>query len=294
MWLNTKFRKLAYRYAPRIPFFDRKVHLMRFMHNAGGASPSTDLSFRDKLYRKVIGDELDDLLVRATTDRETAKSFINGAVIKDIAIPSIAVLRSEEEIDTFDFPRDTAVRMTHGHVAPVILSDMSEAPRALFKEWLKRDYYHETRERNYKGLRPGILVEPYLRNGSSPLNIVASCYDGQVSLFHHLEYTDGARTRKRRYYTPDWSPLEFSIWDPVCAPVAKPKNLKNLIKDCAAISEPFEIVGIEAWIYPDGQYFITSISHLPDGNGARILPASAQEEFNARFFRFPPYDKAHD
>ena len=261
--------------------------MMQFMQRSAGASPSTKLSFRDMVYRKLIGDALNDTLVKATTDRLHAKTFIDGRLVKRAAIPTLAVLRTDDDIEQFSFEPGTMVRTTHSYVVPAIISEVGTPPRVQFKEWLAQDYYYDTRELNYKGLQPGLLIEPYEKEGTAPVPLIAFCYAGQVSLVHTLEFR-GAQ-RLRRFYTPEWEPMEFSIWDPLSPVIDKPKNLAAFIEDCNTLSEPFEIVAVEALVYPDGSYVFTAFSHCPDGNGAWILPHSATQEFNARFFRTPPY-----
>lgn len=282
-------RKQFYKYAPRTRYFDGKVHMMRFMQATKG-TPSTGLSYRDKIFRKLTGPIMDDPFVRTTTDREHVKTFIDGLLKRPAALATYSILRTEEDIAHADFPRDAWVRTTHSYVIPMIVREQPVIPRDTLKDWLATDYYHRFRERNYKGLTPGILVEPYFKDGARPTILVALCYKGEVSLLHTHGTDPQTGVSTRRYYSPNWEDLNFSIWDPVTPnALPKPETLDAFLDDCATISTPFEIVGVEALLYPDGSYAFFALSHCPDGGLAKVIPTEANDEFNARFFRKPPY-----
>lgn len=257
---------------------------------ATGGAPSTKLSIRDKVFRKLTNGTLRDPLITATTDRDIAKTVMSGLIGRPAHLQTDAILRSAKEIENFDFTPGQWVRTTHSYVIPEIVSDRGHISRDNLIEWLNQDYYHLTREENYKPLKPGILVEPYVQDGEAPVEIRVLCYNGDVSLFHSFERSDQHHYNPRRYYTPDWEPLEFSVWDPhheVIYP--KPAQLDAFKADCEKISAPFEIVGIEALLYPGGEYRFIGLSHCPDGGLPRIVPKSATQEYNDRFFRLPPY-----
>ena len=289
MNISKTIRDALINYLPRTPGFDRRVHTLQFMQRSSGATPTASLSFRDKTFRKLIGDALDDILVKSTTDKLHAKRYIDGVLLRRAAIPTEAVFRTIEDAEDYAFKTGSMIRTTHSYVVPQIVTGPESLSYSQMDDWLKQDYYRDMRERNYKGLQPGIIVEPYLKDGETPIHVVAFCYNGKTSLLHSLEFQDGGKTRKRRFYDLDWNPLEFSIWDALLDPISKPKKLKNFIEDCSSLSEPFEIVAVEGLIYKDGSYVFTGFSHCPDGNGAKIIPPSATAEFNARFFRLPPY-----
>lgn len=287
--LGNKIRRAVrhsiYNFAPRSPYFDRLVHQLRFMQDTGG-TPSTEMSFKDKIFRKLTNGSLDDVLIRAMTERDVTKTVIDGLLKRDACIGTLAVLRSHEEIDAFNFPEGAWVRTTHSYVIPELIGP-TPPPVDIFHNWLAHDYYHEMREANYKGLRPGILVEPFMRGGASPYLLVALCFDGDVSLFHTLEIDWASMNHaSRRFFDLEWRALDFSVWDPI-SPILRPQPsaLHAIISDCRRIAATSEIIACELLIYPDGEYQFFGISHCPDGGIPKIIPPDAADEYNSRFFR---------
>lgn len=255
-----------------------------------GAAPSTKKSVRDKIFRKLTNGTLGDPIISATTDRSFAKLAISGMIGRDVGLPTDAILRSEAEVAEFDFQAHHWVRTTHAHVLPIQIAAHKTVPKDQIESWLTLNYYRLFREANYKHLKPGILVEPFVRNAQIPLEVRALCFDGQVSLLHTFDGREGLPYAPRRYYTPDWQVLDFSVWDPADEKdYDKPANIQAFLDDCAKVAQHFEIIGLEALFYPDGSYYFIGLSHCPDGGLHKVHPASKQQEYNDRFLRLPPY-----
>lgn len=130
------------------------------------------------------------------------------------------------------------------------------------KRWLKRDYYKESRERQYKDSPRRIIIEKLLQTS-----------DGHIPNDYKLHYINGelqfvycsvARETKnyRKIYSPDWEPLPF-IWVPKNKlesqsggdDIPAPASFQLMKKYASVLAEDFEYVRIDFYDVDGHLYF---------------------------------------
>jgi hypothetical protein len=107
--------------------------------------------------------------------------------------PDAGGLAQAAEIDSYAFPPDCCIKSTHasGHV--LLRRNNEPVDRDMIKRWTTIDYYHLTREPNYRGLERKIIVEPIIFPGIDLIDYRFICVDGEPCLSISMA---GARVAK--------------------------------------------------------------------------------------------------
>ena len=88
------------------PGFRRALAWYRYWRTHGRFPRRSRLLFNDVLYRMKTSGELSDPLRVITTDKYYAKLFIAGVAGARFVVPTLAVFRSRQELETYTFSRD--------------------------------------------------------------------------------------------------------------------------------------------------------------------------------------------
>ncbi len=208
-------------------------------------------TFTEHLFARRYGDWLVDPRRCALCDKILAKDYINDRVGERYSVPTLALLRSHEEIDRFEFPERCVVKPSHmsGRVqlkrSPEAAIDRGRLHRAL-----DADYSEEWREANYRGIAHGILVEPFVFGGDFvPSDIKVFCFHGEPKLIMVVLDRFGASTQ--RLYTPRWEPLKATYsHSKIGVSEPAPANLDELLDVCRALAKDFDFLRVD--LYSNG------------------------------------------
>lgn len=115
-----------------------------------------------------------------------------------------------------------------------------------FNKALDNNYYYQSREWNYKHIKPKILVENFIEAESELLDYRFFCFHGRVKLiFVDIDTAaDSGRHNpkaKRNIYDREFNPQNFTVGRPNfdTGLVSKPHNLDQMLKVAEKIAEPF-------------------------------------------------------
>lgn len=140
-----------------------------------------------------------------------------------------------------------------------------------FNVALSRNYYHQSREWNYKNIEPKILIESFVESDSELLDYRFFCFNGEVKLiFVDIDTAseDGKHNpeAKRNIYDREFRLQDFTVgrenFDPNL--VDKPINLEEMIEISEKISEPFIFCRVDLY-NNNGQINFGEITFYPGG-----------------------------
>ncbi|MBL6431749.1 MAG: hypothetical protein HPM95_13705 [Alphaproteobacteria bacterium] len=163
------------------------------------------IPLNDAIFAVKTSDEALDPLRVMTTDKEHAKSFLRTRVDACRILPTLAVLKTAEEVRSFAFPERCVIKPTHmsGQVIRRHNGEPLDLDRIL--QWLKMNYYRVWREANYRDLEPKIIVEPFAFDQSKPQEAKFFCYKGKVKI---IKWThDWHSDPHRMLYDRQWTAL---------------------------------------------------------------------------------------
>lgn len=121
--------------------------------------------------------------------------------------------------------------------------------------WDFNDIHRDRGEWAYSTATPGFLIErriPTL-DGKSPNDYRFFVFDGQVRLVQ----VDTPRVGivQRRFYTPDWKPLEVRQAHPLAPARPAPERLPDMVAAASLIGAPYDFIRVDLYDAPDGVTF---------------------------------------
>ncbi len=249
--------------------------------------------FNDLLFRMRASES--DLVFRSfTADKEFSKIFIRGVTGEDLSVPTIAVLRSEAEIDRYVFPDRCVIKPTHmsGELLFHETGAVSEEKRVQMRHWLKMNFGDMTGERHYLHLEPKVIVEPWLRlNGDFSHDFRFHMYKGQLTTFA-IGIRDNARKQgPRLQLTPDWELFRGEALlggrdetrPPVETESLKPDCLPRMLEIARQVSRHVDYVRVDFFTDGRDQIYVGEISHIIAGVREVFKPVELE-----RVFTTPP------
>lgn len=144
--------------------------------------------------------------------------------------------------------------------------------RAITAGWLESLQGEDLGEWAYTQARPMLLVEEMLGDGTkAPSDFRFFTFDGVVRCVQYESDAHGDHTR--RFYTPEWGPLDVRQVFPLAAPVPKPKNYEQMLQAAAAIGAPFDFVRVDLYNI-DGDIYLGEVTPYPTGGLMPFEPRS--------------------
>ena len=229
------------------------------------------------LWMKFDGSLLDPLC-QFVSDKELVKHYIAGVVGEQYKVETWQVLRSLRDVERLELKRFPCV------VKPVHLSGQALVRHGpldrerleLVIQWMKRSYYLESREQNYKYLKPGIIVEEYVSEDgvSVPDDIKVFCFGG-VPRFVHVDSGRFAQPTRNLYDT-SWNRLPWTIHLPAREEDdPRPSNLAEMLDLARRLSAPFEFIRVD--MYETGKGIkIGELTNCPGSGGVLIRPVAGE------------------
>lgn len=123
-----------------------------------------------------------------------------------------------------------------------------------FNSALSKNYYHQSREWNYKNIEPKILVEKFIETEEKLLDYKIFCFHGEAKLMFvdmDVAAEDGKHNPypKRNIYDRDFVLQNFTMLLPNFDEnlVKKPKNLAQMLKIAEKIAAPFPFCRVDLY-----------------------------------------------
>jgi hypothetical protein len=102
---------------------------------------------------------LDTPLARQLTDKQTAKEWVVQQLGEGYSPITLAILDRPEQLQNFEFPATCVIKPTQLSGAVVIRHEGEPLPLPEIVRWFSTQHYRTQRERNYRAIRPRVLVE---------------------------------------------------------------------------------------------------------------------------------------
>ncbi len=156
--------------------------------------PTKSLLFNDVLYRIKVSEEILDPLRVFVTDKEFVKLYVKAMVGEQYIVPTIKILRSIAEVESYDFPSSCCIKPTHASGTIIIRRNNEPVDLEKIKAWFSVNHYQSGREANYKSLKAKVIVEPMVFDDFNVVDYKVFCYGGkprliQVDIDRHIDHT---------------------------------------------------------------------------------------------------------
>ncbi len=262
--------------------FNKTLFLLRTGKRANLNSPKT---FNENvLSRKVFCDEY---ALSVYTDKYEVRKYVADKIGEEYIVPLIGAWEKTDEIDFDVLPDRFVLKATHGSGWNVVVNDKNtlDTQKAIkfLNTSLRSNYYHKSREKNYKNIPPRILCEQFISPKSSKglIDFKSYCFFGKARFFE-ITYCENGVQHQTLFY-PDLSPVgmknghrEVAVDDDWL------RYKEQIIALAEALASPFEFVRSDFYIADDKIYFSELTFH--SGGGIRpILPVSVDYDMG-KFF----------
>lgn len=247
-----------------------------------GRLPSDRMLFNDALYRLRVDGRLADPLRVAVTDKEHVKAFIDERLGPGYAVPTLAILRSLPEVEAFEFPPRCCIKPTHLSGRVTLRLAGEPVDREILRQWLRTDYYAKSRQANYRGLAPKIIVEPILYDDPNLADYKFFCVAGEPRMIQ-VDF-DRATAHSRSLFDTAWRPLAYGLGYPrATRPAPRPPTLPGLLDAALTLAEGFDFVRLD--FYTDGSRFhVGEITNCHAAGAQRFIPPEAEHEASRLLF----------
>jgi hypothetical protein len=237
-------------------------------------------SFNDFLFQLKTSSELSSPLRQYVTDKEHGKTYITSTLGAGSTIETLAVIRSRSDLDNFspkDFPAVFKPTHSSGRIAFIeSLSDYALA-KPMLRSWFDHDYFATTLERNYQGLDPKIIVEPYI---SKDMRFEGSihCRHGAAKVISLIDRFDA--DKRRASFDRSWRPLHVALGQPYHAlEIDVPRYAAALLAATEKIAREFTYVRIDFYA-SDDTFLFGELTNLPGGGLAKFSSKAGEQRFS--------------
>lgn len=242
--------------------------------------------FNEKLINLKISDEARDPLRARVTDKELVKEHVTAMFGPGYVVPTLAVIRSTHDIDTYVFPLPCVVKPTHSSQEVMCLDRQpNDEERRTLKYWLRKSYFKANREPNYRHLEKKLIVEPVLGGAFGGIeDVKVLCFHGRPKLIQvdHGRYAE----HRRDYFDIKGRALPISMRKPTAnLAFPFPEKLEQILSMAARLSAGFSFIRADFYVV-DGRILVGELTSFPTNCTVPFQPLSA-DLIIARLFDEP-------
>lgn len=247
-WIGTVLFGLV----PDTRFFNSILSQFMFMLTNRLALPDLKhpQTFNDKLMTLKVSDEARAPIRTRVTDKELVKDYVAEIVGPGHVVPTLAILRTAEEVDAFAFPLPSVVKPTHSSQEVMMFRDRQPdaRERRILRYWLWKSYFAANREPNYRHLEKKLIVEEAIGGGLGSIDdIKVLCFHGRPK-FIQVDYGRFGDHR-RDYYDLAGRLLPVEMRKPSGGRAFPfPDKLTRLLDLSAALSQGFSFIRVDFYI----------------------------------------------
>lgn len=242
------------------------------------------ITFNEKVLYRILFDRR--RVLTRLADKAAVRLYVESRLGPQV-LPKLYCLTTRlDEIRFDELPNRFVVKPTHGCGWVQIVKDKSALDRdALIQtcaHWLKQNYYEITREWVYKGIKPRIMVEEFIDDGSGtrPTDYRLFVFGGSVEL---IQVDIGCLTAGRvRFYTPAWENLAPELGDDV----PPPAHLAEMLAAARTLCGNLDFVRVDFYDTAKQPYF-SELTTSPECAMGRFLVKGLDRRLGG-YWKLPP------
>lgn len=217
-------------------------------------------------------------------DKYEVRNYIKQKLGEEYLIPLCYHTRDINEITIEKLPNyPVAIKTNHDSGMVEIIRDKYNCDFGRLKRKLqksfKQNYYHISREWQYRDIVPRVIVEKLLvcEDGKLPNDYKIHCFNGEPRIVYVSIDREGIN--KRNIYSADWKPLMFTwaqknkdLSNIRGKEIPKPKNFEKMLDVAKKLSSDFKYVRIDLFNL-NGSIKCGEITFYHGGGLFPILPS---------------------
>lgn len=227
--------------------------------------------------------EVEHPLRKQYSDKYLAKELARQRLGPAGAVSTWGYLTSDQEIEGFAFPARCVIKPTHLSGEIMFRSNGEAINLDLIKAWLRQDHYRKTRERNYRGVKPGVLIEPWLEFVAGREYRVY-CLRGEPQMIT-VWFPEG----RRGSFDPQGQPLNYTVatlsapFDPEIDLVGLAQTFPLLLEAARKLSAGLVFARVDLYHTASG-VCLGELTTTPFGGVVPVHPSSLASQFACDLF----------
>ena len=240
------------------------------------------------LNEKIIWLKLNDRTPLHTqcADKYAVREYVTRKIGEQYLVPLLFQTKNPKDIVADNLPNiPCIIKTNHDSGGVFFVNDKLKIDypdlQSRLKNRLKRNYYWQSKEWQYKNIKPRIIVEKLLldKAGYIPMDYKLHCFNGKVNMIQ-VDMGRGTDEHYRNWYSAEWirEPYKWSsskgngkYTDPSNEDVAKPNSLEKMIELSESLAEPFTYVRVD-WYDVRGKIYFGELTFHHDGGNRPIEP----------------------
>lgn len=193
-------------------------------------------------------------------DKYEVRKYIAETIGSHYLIPLLGVYNHFDEIDFDSLPNQFVLKCTHDSGEVVVCKDKEQLNikevKRFFNRCLKRNYFYTGREWPYKYVKPRIICEALLSDGTeeSVMDYKFYCFNGEPKSL--LVISDREKDIRYDYYDIDFNHQDYTQQDRNSSKVIlKPKNYDKMVELAKILSRNFPHVRVDFYNINGKIYF---------------------------------------
>ena len=212
-------------------------------------------------------------------DKLKVRDFVSERIGDKYLIDLYGVFDNPNLLDSSNLQNNTIIKCNHDSSGGVIIRNEKPDIKFIkkeFKKRLKKNHYYQTKEWQYKYIKPVILVEKLLLNkcGKIPNDFKFHCFHGQPYFIYASIDREGENYRK--IYDLSWNEMDVE-WRPgnkkqkIGKNIKKPDCLDEMIEISRKLSSRLPYCRIDLYEV-DSKVYFGEITLHPHGGMEQIIP----------------------
>ena len=222
------------------------------------------------LARKV---RLDEYALSKYTDKYGVREYVEQVIGREYLVPSLGIWEKGQEILPADLPTPCVLKATHGSGWNAIIQDKQNIEQKIsgLQKTLCQNYYHKSREKNYRDIPPRIVCEQFIcpQDKRGLIDVKTYCFRGEAK-FLNICYAENGKE-----YSGLFSLTGQSLGaqdDSSRMEIPDGKQLSRVISLCEQLAKPFDFVRVDFYLADEKIYF----SELTFHSGGGIVPVKPE------------------
>jgi hypothetical protein len=222
-------------------------------------------------------------------DKYAVRQFVAEKIGNQFLCKLYGIWDRPEDIPIDSLPNQFALKIVSGTHCNVFCRDKAifdwEEAKAKLRHWQTVDYYKPLREWVYKGVKPRIIAEEFLDDGTgqSPADYKFYCFDGEpkfveVAIGRH-ERRDLNRNMTITLLGVDWQPMPFSYpgYPPSSEPIPQPTNFAEMVRCVRTLSQGYPFLRVDLYSIC-GRTVFSELTFYPGAGFAPFQPIEWDEK----------------
>lgn len=222
-------------------------------------------------------------ILHSLVDKYAVREYVKEKAGEKYLNEIIAIYKKISEINFDKLPEKFVIKVVNGCGANLIVPDKSKLNTTLAKfrllKWVYKDQYRRThKEWAYKGVKPRIMVEKFIKEaGKSSLNDYKFyCFNGKPKFVEvHL---DRHNDHKSSFYDLDFKPLPFrdvEEFELINTHIDPPKHFQEMIEVAEKLADRLPFVRVDLY-YVNEKIIFGEMTFYPGSGSVDFQP----QEYN--------------